>query len=297
MNPGDHIQYLRPDRAVVALPVHCVDVGAALVPPGKAYPAAPERHPSRYQNVAGEGRVLSEYQIVFIVAGSGTVEWSSGSPQSVGAGTVLLLSPGRWHRYRPDPETGWQEYWLGFTGGAARSLAGLLELEDAGQIRLHPQGRERLEALFRRALAVSVHPRRREQVELAALALQMLAQVADAHSSGQRDTEADQRFERARALMLEQLRGHLAAGDLAATIGCSRSTLHRMFRVRAGMSPYRYYLGLKISAAQWELANTQRAIKYIARDYGFSDQYHFSRVFKEITGVRPTAWRRGKEPA
>ena len=32
---------------------------------------------------------------------------------------VILLFPGVWHRYRPDVDVGWDEYWISFNGSAS----------------------------------------------------------------------------------------------------------------------------------------------------------------------------------
>ena len=32
-----------------------------------------------------------------------------------------MLFPGVWHRYQPDPKTGWHEFWIGFDGETARN--------------------------------------------------------------------------------------------------------------------------------------------------------------------------------
>ncbi|WP_449436448.1 AraC family ligand binding domain-containing protein [Pedobacter steynii] len=29
---------------------------------------------------------------------------------------MFLLFPGVWHRYKPHPKYGWEEYWVGFNG-------------------------------------------------------------------------------------------------------------------------------------------------------------------------------------
>ena len=68
------------------------------------------------------GRILQEYQIVYVHAGQGQFESHAAGPRTVPAGTAILLFPGVWHRYRPDPTTGWEEYWIGFAGEDAERL-------------------------------------------------------------------------------------------------------------------------------------------------------------------------------
>src|SRR3546814_11725066 len=37
-------------------------------------------------------------------------------------GTIIILFPNEWHRYKPDKGTGWDEYWVGFKGNIADNL-------------------------------------------------------------------------------------------------------------------------------------------------------------------------------
>lgn len=287
----NHVQYFVPPPPVRALGVHCLDAGAAWTPPGFAYPLLPEQHPRQYRTVAAGGRRLSEYQVVYISRGTGWFESGARGRAPVEGGTVFLLRPGDWHRYAPDSESGWQEYWIGFTGAGVEQIWSTLNLGQTRAEMVGPDAQEDLNHLFLRGLRRSVQPDVAEQVELAGILQELLARIARALQIGDLDRRSDHRFERARELMLEQIHGHIETVQLEQHVGCSRSTLHRLFLQRTGTSPYRYYLGLKINAAKWELAHTGHAIKEIARTYGFSDQYHFSRVFFEIAAVRPSRWR------
>jgi len=38
------------------------------------------------------------------------------------SGSILLLFPGVWHRYRPNLKTGWTEHYIGFNGDFASEL-------------------------------------------------------------------------------------------------------------------------------------------------------------------------------
>ena len=43
--------------------------------------------------------------------------------RTIDPNTVILLFPGVWHRYRPDPATGWVERWISLNGEMAHRLA------------------------------------------------------------------------------------------------------------------------------------------------------------------------------
>ena len=287
----NHVQYFVPPPEVRALGIHCLDAGAAWTPPGSTYPLMPEQHPRQYRTVAAAGRLLPEYQVVYIAQGNGWFESRFQGRVSVEAGTVFLLRPAEWHRYAPDSASGWQEYWIGFAGDDVERMWYTLALGETRAAVVGPTAQEDLNHFFLRGLRLSVQPEVAEQVEMAGILQALLARTARALQIGEVDRRADHRFERARELMLEQLHSHIETTQLEERVGCSRSTLHRLFLQRTGTSPYRYYLGLKVNAAKWELAHTGHTLKEIARTYGFSDQYHFSRVFFEIAGVRPSRWR------
>ena len=85
----------------------------------------------------------------------------------------------------------------------------------------------------------------------------------------------------------------LDVGKLARGAGLNRSYFIRLFKSRVGVPPNQYFLRLKVEAAQPLLRRTELPVNRIADDFGFSDQFHFSRVFKRWTGVSPLAYRSG----
>ena len=63
-------------------------------------------HPSRYPFSWDLGRKLDEYQLVYIASGAGVFEAERVGTVRVIPGTVFLLFPGVWHRYKPDLASG-----------------------------------------------------------------------------------------------------------------------------------------------------------------------------------------------
>ena len=92
-------------------------VGYERVRPGSNYP--PRHHPVDHYFNWEQGRVLSAYQLVYVTEGQGTFE-SDASPKChrIETGAVMTLFPGVWHRYAPDPKTGWVEQWIECCGPA-----------------------------------------------------------------------------------------------------------------------------------------------------------------------------------
>ena len=69
--------------------------------------------------------------------------------------------------------------------------------------------------------------------------------------------------------------------------GLSERSFYAMFKKWAGKTPVDYRNELRISAAASMLGSTDLSIAEIAGKTGFEDQYYFSRVFKQFTGISP----------
>jgi AraC family transcriptional regulator len=65
----------------------------------------------------------------------------------------------------------------------------------------------------------------------------------------------------------------------------------RSFKQSTGLSPHRYVLQLRIEEAQRLLKRTTLAISDVANRLGFSDQSHFTMVFRKFVGTTPARWR------
>ena len=115
MDNSLHLKYLVVSPLDLKWGLAVNSVGYQEIAPGMPYP--PSDHPSRYLFSEERGRVLSEYQLLYITRGKGMFTSASlGRWVPVSRGSMFLLFPGEWHSYRPDKDTGWKEYWIGFQG-------------------------------------------------------------------------------------------------------------------------------------------------------------------------------------
>jgi AraC-like DNA-binding protein len=97
---------------------------------------------------------------------------------------------------------------------------------------------------------------------------------------------------RAKELLQANLEGDLPLAQLAAE--CQLSTGHflRAFRQTTGLAPHQWLIEQRIAKAKDLLRTSQLQLAELAQICGFSDQAHFTRVFKQRVGASPGAWRR-----
>lgn len=97
------------------------------------------------------------------------------------------------------------------------------------------------------------------------------------------------------AAVMERLAPTAAAtpgnAELARTVGVCRNAFVRLFRQSTGESPQAYARRKRIEEACLLLHYSDLDIKAIAQRAGFCNRYHFSKVFKDLRGLSPAAFR------
>ncbi|MGY4534934.1 transcriptional regulator GlxA family with amidase domain [Pseudomonas sp. TE3786] len=78
---------------------------------------------------------------------------------------------------------------------------------------------------------------------------------------------------------------------LAQQANCSPRTLLRRFRAGTGITPNEYLQRLRISAAQAALRQPSRSLEQVAAQVGFADRAAFAKLFKQLCGETPGAFR------
>jgi AraC family transcriptional regulator len=78
---------------------------------------------------------------------------------------------------------------------------------------------------------------------------------------------------------------------LARIAGISSSCFHRAFRLRFGVTPHRYVTLKRIEFAQALMLTTNDPLSEISLACGMTDQPHFTRIFRGLTGKTPGRWR------
>ena len=84
---------------------------------------------------------------------------------------------------------------------------------------------------------------------------------------------------------------NLSIDQLANQVGLAPCTFRHDFRKATGRNPYQYLVERRIEQASGLLVQTDGKIRDIALTVGYDDPYHFSRVFRRVTGLSPAKYR------
>jgi AraC family transcriptional regulator len=198
------------------------------------------------------------------------------------AGTVILRAPGATHALRVE-----------------RAPLHLIVIDVDGERAADlwpPPG----EAAFLRAEQIGAHIPRRLLAELhfpdrvSATAIDALVCsmiVAASRASSPAAMRPDW-LERAIRLIERHGVEPLSLRDVAAAVGVAAERLAHRFKSDLGCTVGDYIRTVRVGCAAQLLAETDRSIGEIAMQAGFYDQSHFSKTFKDYTGMTPATFRR-----
>lgn len=91
--------------------------------------------------------------------------------------------------------------------------------------------------------------------------------------------------------MWGKLHSTIHVEDLASESNMSTFHFARSFKKTTGHSPHKYLTTMRLEKAM-TLLPQDIPLAEVASESGFSDQAHFTRVFKKNVGVTPAAYRR-----
>lgn len=265
-------------------------VGFQSVKSGEPYP--PVNHPKRYLFSPVTGRILDEYQLVYLVRGQGKFSSASQKPAEITPGNMFMLFPHEWHSYYPDTETGWDEYWIGFQGVNIDS-----RITSSFFSKQQPIFRVGLQSeiveLFNLAIEIAQEQKAGFQQMLAGIANMLLGYTYFYNKNFSfEEIAVTKQINEAKILMRNSFRTGINAQEIAEQVQMGYSWFRHIFKKYTGFAPNQYILELKIQHSKSLLTNTAFSVKEIAYESGFDNHEYFCTIFRRKVDMTPVQYRK-----
>ncbi len=287
---GIDFKYLLVNEKDKAFGLTVNTVGFQPIAPNALYPSTD--HPKSYYFNPQKGRVLSEYQFVYISKGKGIFESESTKKRAIAKGQIMILFPGQWHSYQPLKDIGWNEYYIGFEGSIIDSIINKSFISSQNQV-LDVGTSEELVNLFSTAIRVAKEDKKSAQQYLAGIVFHILGMIlALSQNKNYEARESTQVIERAKIIMGENIHKDIDVKEIASKLGTSYSWFRKFFKEYTGYAPAQYFQELKLRKAKELLTETNLPIKEIAYELNFSSIEYFLSFFKQRVNITPSEYRK-----
>ncbi len=237
--------------------------------------------------------------LFYVYRGTGWIA-RDGQRLDAAPGDLFWWRHGRRYEAGHDPARPLTVFSCGFRLRAVGEADPLRAMTLPDRLRLGPGERALVEERFVRLVAArggqDAHAQLATQGELLALvavALRLSAELPAALRAGNTPPlpASPDRVDP----LLHWIDAHLAEpltlARIARQAGMGTSRLSAVFRLQTGQSPMAWVRRRRIDAGRALLSGGDRTIERVALAVGFSDPFLFSRVFRRLVGVAPSAYR------
>lgn len=286
----NYCKYLPVNQDDEAWGLTILNAGYTHINKSSTYPS--KDHPSSYYFTWKNGRVLHEYQIIYITQGEGVFESEHCKLTRVKEGNIIILFPNERHRYKPDAGTGWHEHWIGLKGQiidnfiANKFFSLQKPVLDIGI-------KEAIYNLFLDIIEKTKSERPGYQPLISGAAVHLLgsiyAELTQAFFEGESYIQLI--IEKARFLMRDHMNQNATPEDIANELQVGYSWFRKQFKKYTGLAPNQYLIQLKIQHSKELLLSPENSVKSVAYLLNFESVPYFSKLFKIKTGLTPQEYR------
>jgi AraC-like DNA-binding protein len=258
---------------------------------GKVSAGSCETSPRRPENDSfsawEQGRGPEDFLFLYIREGGGRLRSFEGE-FTLRPGDLIVLVPGEKYRYVPDPETGWTGYWIGFSGTVPEEWIKQKLLDEV--ITIHPAfNQKEMRFPFEEALSFVQSGNHALQPLIASCVMRIFAYLTENRYERLNRVNYDI-IEQATSIFEKIISQPMDMEQLTKLLNVNYQYLRDHFKEKTGLSPYQYFLQMKINKAKELLQEGSLSIKEISYKLSFDSPYYFSRLFKKKTGISPSLW-------
>lgn len=269
----------------------------------KAYKLAfnNERRGSLYVNCCGCSQTAPlhsfgpaakpHYLIHYVLSGKGMFRFGD-KEYMLEAGYGFLIQPEELAFYQADEADPWTYVWVGFGGSEAENYLNAMGLSARHPVFACGQSEELYAAvrdmMEHNTSGMANDLRRNGQL---GVFLSIIAEGADVVEKPEQD-KGNEYVKKAVSFIQSNYCNPIRVTDVAGYVCINRSYLYTLFHKYLGMSPQQFLTAFRIGKAKELLESTSYPIESIAFSCGYSDALVFTKAFRHMRGMSPSAYRR-----
>lgn len=224
-------------------------------------------------------------RIEYVISGKGVIN-SKNISCIVSAGDTYILHEGDYHNYYSDMAAPMDKIWVNLKGELAKEIFKLYHLDDIILLN-NINSREWIEELH--SICDSTDDPYEIQTRTSACFLNFVQYLAREHINYQSKVDF---LDDIRSYIDLHIQDNITSDDLAKLSGKSVDHTIRLFKSRFGMTPHKYILKGKLQLAMTLLHSTDESVEKISDRLNFCNVGHFSKMFIQYTGLRPSEYRK-----
>lgn len=285
----DYSKYLSVSDTEENWGFYLTTAGYSRIDSHQSYPRN-RQHPKSHAFNWNKGRILDGFYIVFISKGSGVFETGQTSRYTISAGCCFILFPGVWHRYKPDMEIGWEEYWVGFKGFYAEELIRRFFVRSNPVF--YPRKETPVVMLYKMILEKMREGFAGYHQQIAGITHQLLGILYAAAQNERQEDPDELLISQGMFLLREHLHTPGTIEEIVKNLPVSYSKFRKDFKKITGETPNQYQLNLRLEKVKELLHTTKLSISEIAYQTGFESISYLSKIFRKKNLVSPRDFRK-----
>lgn len=236
-----------------------------------------------------------DYILIYCAEGKGYLTLGN-DKHSIKAGELFIMPPNTPHAYQANEEQPWTVYWCHFQGEQAQDFFDYVYSKKIYQTNTSPIIGNMTDIDFIQAFRELIETVRDNAqltgfIQASNLFRHILTKI-------ERQIKQSEKYKSGLSIpkiqqyMRANINKHIHLEELASLSHCSKYHFTRQYQLMTGISPLKHFIELKMEHACFLLEQTSLSMSEIATQLGYDDALYFSRVFRKILGLAPSAYRK-----
>lgn len=201
----------------------------------------------------------------------------------VSKGDLIYISPGKWREARTSIEHPMTLHAFNMFLYDEDFKPTVMPLPIVSKLEYDPK----IDHLLERIKQYNALREATSRMQAAALLMEVFSQVL-VNTGIVQGTGSDPRVQKAAAYVTENISRHISAAEIGNAVGIHPGYLNKLTVKHTGKTVSRFITNIRVNMAEDALVYEGISVSEAASRFGFSDIYHFSKVFKKSKGYPPS---------